>query len=84
MILKVFAIRDAKVEAFLQPFFSPTTPAAIRSVSDAVNDPQHQFAKHVSDYSLWELGEFDDQTGLIVPTEMSRPIVPCNELVHKM
>lgn len=66
MIMKIFAVRDAKVEAFLQPFFSPTMPAAMRSISEVVNDPQHTFAKHAADYSLYALGEYDDTSGVIV------------------
>lgn len=67
MMMKIFSIRDAAVEAFLQPFFSPTTGAAVRSVSDAVNDPKHQFFQHAKDYSLWHLGDFDDATGAVSP-----------------
>lgn len=82
MIMKIFAIRDAKVEAFLQPFFSPTVGAAIRSLMEAVNDPQHQFAKNSYDYSLFELGEFDDASGRI-GSDSPNPvhIVACNELL---
>lgn len=82
MIMKIFSVRDAKVEAFLQPFFSPTLGAAIRSLMEAVNDPGHQFAKNVGDYSLFELGEFDDAGGLIVPAGQG-PVhcVTCSELV---
>lgn len=52
MIIQVFAIRDSQVEAFLQPFFSPTKGAAMRSLSEAVNDPKHDFFKNAKDYSL--------------------------------
>ena len=39
---------------------------AIRSFSDAVQDQDSAFNKHPEDYSLWEIGEFDDQTGEII------------------
>lgn len=81
--MKIFAIRDSAVEAFLQPFFAPTTGAAIRSVSEAVNDPQHQFSKHAKDYHLWLLGDFDDGSGNIVPTIPPLSIVACVELINK-
>jgi len=83
MILKIYSIRDSAVEAFLQPFFSPTDGAALRSVGQAVNDPQHEFFKHSKDYSLWALGNYDDQTGQIVPFTPPIPIMNCIELITK-
>jgi hypothetical protein len=72
MIMKIFSVRDTQVEAFLQPFFSPTMGAAIRSLTEAVNDPQHTFAKHAADYSLYTLAEFDDSSGVITPNDPHR------------
>lgn len=83
MIMKIFAVRDAKVEAFLQPFFSPTMPAAIRSISEVVNDPQHTFSKHAADYSLWSLGEFDDTNGNIIPDNPVQHIANLVEMINK-
>lgn len=83
MNMKVFSVRDSAVEAFLQPFFSPTTGAAIRSLSEAVNDSAHQFFKNAKDYSLWHLADFDDATGTLVPVTPPVPIVNCIELITK-
>lgn len=63
MIFKVFSVYDAAAEAYLQPFFTPTLGLAIRSFSDAVNQEGHQFSNHAADYTLFEIGEFDDSTG---------------------
>nr|QJB20537.1 MAG: nonstructural protein [Microvirus sp.] len=67
MKLKVFSIRDAKVEAFMQPFFSQTTGSGIRLFTDSIEGPQNGFSKHPEDYALFELGEFDQETGLLSP-----------------
>lgn len=67
MIMKIYSIRDNAVEAFLQPFFSATTNSALRAVKEAVNDPKHDFHKHAADYSIWDIAEFDDATGVITP-----------------
>lgn len=83
MILKIYSIRDAMVEAFLQPFFSPTDGAAIRSVIAAVNDPKHEFHNHAKDYSLWCLGEYEDGSGSLVPEVPIRHLVNCIELINK-
>ena len=63
MKLGVFTIFDAKVAAYAQPFFSQSRGSAIRAVSDALADPQHPFSRHPEDYSLFDLGMYDDQSG---------------------
>lgn len=65
--MKIYTIYDQKAEAYLTPFFLPTNAAAIRSISDLVNDLDHQFGKHSSDYMLYLIGEYDEQTGTILP-----------------
>lgn len=73
MIRKVFSVYDSKVEAFLQPFFMHTKGEAIRGFTEIVNDPNHQFSKYPADYTLFELGNYDDSNGSIVtfPTPVS-------------
>lgn len=65
MKMRIFAIRDKKAEAFLQPFFAPTDGAATRSFCDAVGDKASQFCKHPEDYYLSVIGVYDDATGRI-------------------
>lgn len=67
MIIEIYSVKDKAVNAFLQPFFSPTLGSAVRSLQTVVNDENHEFAKHVNDYTLFKLGDFDDTTGLIIP-----------------
>jgi hypothetical protein len=57
---KLFSIYDIKAEAYLQPFFLQTKGQAIRAITDCVNDPNHQFSRHPADYTLFELGEYED------------------------
>jgi hypothetical protein len=72
MILNIYAVRDSAVEAFLQPFFAPTHASAIRSLTEAVNDPQHTFNKQAKYYALYHLGGFDDSTGSLHPPEAQK------------
>lgn len=83
MILNMYSVKDKAVDAYLQPFFAPSLGSAIRSVSDAVNDTQHQFSKHITDYTLWHLGTFDDATGLIVSDGPDR-VCALTELVKNI
>jgi len=65
MKLRMFAVYDSKVEAFLQPFFMQTRGQAIRSWGEVVNDPQTQFCKFPTDFTLFEIGEYDDAKGVV-------------------
>ena len=65
MVFGIFAVRDVKAAVFHQPFIAPTRAAAVRGFSDAANDRNHEFAKHPEDYHLYEVGSYDDQTGLV-------------------
>lgn len=68
--LKCFSVYDSKAEAFLNPLFAQNAAVAIRSFTAAANDPQHDFYIHSDDFTLFELGEFDQETGLfnLLPT----------------
>lgn len=69
MIYQVFAVKDSKAAAFALPFFLPRMELAIRSFKDAVSDPKHEMHRHPEDYSLWCLGEYDDEKGAMLPVE---------------
>jgi hypothetical protein len=62
MILKVYTVYDTKAEAYLQPFFSQSKGVAIRSFQEAVRDEKSNISKYPEDFTLFELGEYDDST----------------------
>lgn len=63
MILKVFCIRDAASEYFMNPFYARAHGEAERNFSSAVQDPKSPAFKHPEHYDLYYLGEFDDNSG---------------------
>ena len=63
---KVFAVYDSKVEAYLSPFIMQTRGQALRAFTDTVNDPNTNFFKHPEDYTLFEIGDWDEQSGSYV------------------
>lgn len=67
MKTKIFAIRDNKAEAFMQPLYFDTIGMAERAFSDAINAPNSDFGMHPEDYSLHLLGEFDQSNGTLEP-----------------
>jgi hypothetical protein len=63
MKLRIFAIHDSAVGAYLEPFFARAAGEAIRRFEVACNTPDHPFCQRPADYTLFELGEYDDETG---------------------
>lgn len=65
MKLKMFSVFDSKAAFFGQVFMEHSEGVAFRSFTDSCNsdDPRNGFALHPEDYSLFYLGEFDNETG---------------------
>lgn len=69
MKVGVFCVFDSAAKAYLPPFFIRSVGEAIRSFTDAVSDTKHQFASHKEDYTLFQLGEWDDNSGMFSTIE---------------
>ncbi|AXL14728.1 nonstructural protein [Microviridae sp.] len=81
MKTKAFAIYDSKTEAYLPPFFVEHAGSAIRSFTDACNKDDHEFGKHPEDYTLFELGEYDSDTGQMSPYDAKKSLITGIEVV---
>lgn len=68
MIIKLFSIYDKKAVAFGQLFPSNTSGSAERSFHEALKNPDTPYAKYPEDYVLYQIAEFDDESGYIVKT----------------
>ncbi len=81
MKLKIYSIKDTKV-GFMQPFYQANQAVAIRAFNNAVNAKDaNNINQNPDDMELWELGEFDDQTGEI-KSEV-KYVVKANDLIKK-
>lgn len=84
MIQKVFAVRDGKAEAFLQPFYSVNAGSATRAFDDTINASDgNQLAKHPADYVLYELASFDDNSGKFINCEPAKLLGSGVDFVRK-
>ena len=61
----LFSIYDSKAQAYFPPFCLHNPQMAIRQFSDMVNDPETRISKHAEDYTLFQIGEFDDSNAKI-------------------
>ena len=64
MQLKVYSVFDSAVGSYGHPMNFLTRGQALRWFGDEVQNPNSQFAKHPKDFTLFELGEYDDTTGV--------------------
>lgn len=69
MIHQIFAIYDSKAEAFLQPLFAQNRAVAIRSFAHAAQLENHDFHNFAADFTLFEIGLWDSDTGEITTRE---------------
>jgi len=74
----ICAIYDRALQAYLRPFVAPALGVAIRAFGEDCKVADSPLKKHPTDYTLYLLAEFDDQTGAIVP----RPPEPIEEATN--
>lgn len=80
MILRAFSLLDTKVGSFSTPFFYVHEGYALRTVSELVQDMSTSVGRHPFDYTLYEVGEFDDQLGMFNPVAPRAIVVAGNLL----
>jgi hypothetical protein len=71
MKLKIFALRDQKIDAFMNPIAMQTPGQVVRMLQDQITnntDKDNTLATHSEDFELFEVGEFDTQTGVLIGT----------------
>ncbi len=61
----MYAIHDAKAGQYLRPFFLHNDEMAKRSFMDATINPDSQFYQHPLDYSLFQIGTYDEETSIV-------------------
>lgn len=62
---KIFAVWDNKAEKFMQPFFAETVGLALRYFANNIENEESIMNKYPNDFCLYEIGTFDDASGII-------------------
>lgn len=81
MKISLLSVYDKQIQAYGAIFTARTIGEAIRGLTDHVADKTTEIAKHPEDYQLFKLGEWDNETGKIYPTETPMMIISAEELV---
>lgn len=63
----VFSVRDLKAAVFGTPWFARTRGVAVRNFMAACLQSDHEWCRFAEDYSLYVIGEFDEDLGLLIP-----------------
>jgi len=61
----LYTIHDSKAEFYRPPFVARSKGEAIRMFAQGANDKETQLAQHPEDFTLYQIGTFDDITGQI-------------------
>lgn len=68
----LYSIRDEKAGFFMKPFTSTNNLTAIRELEAAMRQPDNILRQTAEDYTLFKLGEFDAETGIILQEPETR------------
>lgn len=64
--LRMFSLFDTKAQAYAPPFCAPRYELAVRSLIQALDaGGDSQLSKFPEDFVLFEIGSFDDVTGVV-------------------
>lgn len=66
-IQKIYSVKDLKAKQFSPPFFLKTDGLAHRAFSETIEKGNNDWSKYPEDFSLHYLGEFNPETGEMMP-----------------
>lgn len=78
----VMAVFDVQSQAFMRPLFVAARGAGMRIVQDEVNRvaQDNVLYQHPADFRLFELGLFDDSSGLFELHALPSLVADCSSL----
>lgn len=76
----VYAVRD-KASCFMSPIVDATDQSAIRNFARAVNQDGSLMDFSPSDFDLYLIGHYDDQTGALAPADPIQFIAAGSSLI---
>ncbi len=69
MKTQLYAVYDTATGVYQKPFFGQADGEVKRSFQDIALDVDSPIGKHPEDYTLYRLGNFDDNTGKLTNEE---------------
>ena len=81
--IKIYSLQDKAAGIYNTPFFVLSPAVAERSFVALAQDLSTTVGQHPRDFVLYEIGSFNDQTGLIDPCEPKR-IISGSEIADRI
>lgn len=81
MNLGVYCMRDVKT-GFMTPTFDVNDQTAIRNFSHSVVNSDSILFSFAKDFSLYKLGEFDSDSGCIIPLDLPKHLYEAADAVR--
>lgn len=78
---KIYGVFDKKAEAFTPIFTEATDGLAIRTIQNAMQNPESNLNRYAVDYCLYSVGEFNLSSGEI--TAKKRKVMELDQLLTK-
>lgn len=80
MKLGVFSIYDQQAKVYNVPFYSRYKGEASRSFLDLASDGKSTVSLHRDDYILYQVGEYEDETGRLESLQVPELVIRGSEL----
>lgn len=81
-MIKVFTVHDSKASAYLPPFYMRNSGEAIRAFETTAKDPSTQFNKYPKDFTLFEIGSWDEENGQITMLQHPKLLINAAEFIQ--
>jgi len=63
--MKLFTVYDSKAHYYSDPHMARNSAEAIRDFAQEANNHKSKICAYPADYTLFEIGEWDDQSGVV-------------------
>lgn len=67
---KVYSVYDKKAMFFCSPLIVDFPVQAERALQQEVSNPHSQLHQYADDFAMYQIGEFDDSKGTLIPLEI--------------
>lgn len=84
MKMYLYAVYDMKARVFCIPFSAPNEQVALRSFEYSANHSDNDIGRYPSDFGLYEVGVFEDDTGQLSGHTQQKHIATAIHLVKPL
>lgn len=80
MNTQVYTLRDSVLGSFSLPFYASSPAHARRICKEVIISGDNSVAHSPIDFELFRIGEFDNDSGQLLPTDRPEPICRLDQL----